>query len=84
MNLRGPRTPRSGPRAPRFCALVALESATTISSHFAAIAVVPTRVPIGFCKRSRRLLHLEHERSPFPTAFLSDSETPSSLRDIKF
>src|SRR5579864_3191452 len=33
------------------------------SSHFAAIAVVPTRVPIGFCKRSRRLLHLEHERA---------------------
>jgi hypothetical protein len=23
------------------------------SSHFAAIALVPTRVPIGFCKRSR-------------------------------
>jgi hypothetical protein len=35
------------------------------SSHFAAIVVVPTRVPIGFCKRSRRLLHFEHERAAF-------------------
>ena len=34
------------------------------SSHFAAIAVVPTRVPIGFCKRSRRSEHEVSRRSP--------------------
>jgi hypothetical protein len=30
------------------------------SSHFATIQVVPTRVPIGFCKRSRQLLEFNH------------------------
>ena len=41
------------------------------SSHFAAIAVVPTRVPIGFCKRSRQLLHFEHEPSAFSGGVLT-------------
>jgi hypothetical protein len=41
------------------------------SSHFAAIAVVPTRVPIGFCKRSRRLLQFEHEGAAFSGGILT-------------
>jgi hypothetical protein len=36
-----------------------------------AIAVVPTRVPIAFCKRSRRRLHLEHERAVFSGGVLT-------------
>jgi hypothetical protein len=48
------------------------------SSHFAAIAVVPTRVPIGFCKRSRRLLSLEHERS----AFSGNLPNPGAARKV--
>jgi hypothetical protein len=41
------------------------------SSHFAAIPVVPTRAPIGFCKRSRRQLHFEHERAAFSGGVLT-------------